>query len=125
MGQARNQKQSIDERVSIYHLALVEFELMSLDRSSSGKPKVANRHGQSTRMPTQNEIYQLYCTFGEHEHTGGDFLSKVLNILRESVEGLLSHGEVKCTPTVHSSLLFVRMTSGVLQGERLPNCYST
>ncbi|CAF0851526.1 unnamed protein product [Adineta ricciae] len=46
------------------------------------------------RAKSRDEIYALYCTFGERKHTGQDFLSRILNILRQSTEGLLSHSEV-------------------------------
>lgn len=48
-----------------------------------------------SRIRTRDEIYGLYCTFGEKKHNGEDFMSKILNILRSAVEGLLSHAEVK------------------------------
>ncbi|UJR28315.1 hypothetical protein I4U23_009559 [Adineta vaga] len=47
-----------------------------------------------TRPKTRDELYALYCTFGERKHLGQDFLSKILNILRQTTEGLLSHSEV-------------------------------
>lgn len=48
----------------------------------------------SGRAKTRDEIYALYCTFGEKKHTSHDFISNILNILRESIEGLLTHAEV-------------------------------
>ncbi|CAF3644133.1 unnamed protein product [Rotaria sordida] len=69
-------------------------------RSSSHKVPVAEettppiRRDRPSRAKTRDEIYALYCTFGEKQHSGQDFLSKILNILREATEGLLTHAEI-------------------------------
>ncbi len=52
------------------------------------------RRDRPSRAKTRDEIYALYCTFGEKKHSDRDFLSRILNILRESNEGLLTHAEV-------------------------------
>lgn len=39
-------------------------------------------------------MYSYYLTFGEHKHPGNDFLSKIKNNLRESLEGILTNSEV-------------------------------
>ncbi|CAF5154719.1 unnamed protein product, partial [Rotaria sp. Silwood1] len=68
-------------------------------RSSSHKGSVAEettpavRRDRPSRAKTRDEIYALYCTFGEKQHRGQDFLSKILNVLREATEGLLTHAE--------------------------------
>ncbi|CAF4692579.1 unnamed protein product [Rotaria sp. Silwood1] len=69
-------------------------------RSSSHKGSVAEettpavRRDRPSRAKTRDEIYALYCTFGEKQHRGQDFLSKILNVLREATEGLLTHAEI-------------------------------
>ena len=63
-------------------------------RSSKDGTSSASRRDRSSRARTRDEIFALYCTFGETPHVGQDFLSKILNILREATEGLLSHAEV-------------------------------
>lgn len=75
----------------------------SQTKRSSKKPGSSTSEASSTakrdrpiRARTRDEIFALYCTFGEHPSTCQDFLAKISNILRESTEGLLSHGEV-CT----------------------------
>jgi hypothetical protein len=54
----------------------------------------ASRRDAVVRAKSRDEIYALYCTFGEKKHHGQDFISKILNILRQTTEGLLSHSEV-------------------------------
>ncbi|CAF2574698.1 unnamed protein product [Rotaria sp. Silwood2] len=69
-------------------------------RSSSHKGSAAEettptiRRDRPSRAKTRDEIYALYCTFGEKQHPGQDFLSKILNTLRETTEGLLTHAEI-------------------------------
>jgi hypothetical protein len=65
-----------------------------MDSSSSDKTTPAIQRERPTRARTRDEIYAFYCTFGEKKHPGQDFLSKILNILRDSTEGLLTHSEV-------------------------------
>ncbi|CAF4534188.1 unnamed protein product [Rotaria sp. Silwood1] len=62
--------------------------------SSIDETRPATRRDRPNRARTRDEIYILYCTFGEKNHPGYDFLSKILNILRESTEGLLTHSEI-------------------------------
>lgn len=47
-------------------------------------------------------MYAYYCTFGEEKDPGNDFLAFVKNILRESLEGILTTSEVKS-----SKLIFI------------------
>ena len=65
------------------------FFRSSIDDSASG-----GKRDRPGRAKTRDEIYALYCTFGEQQRTGQDFLSKISNILRKSTEGLLTHAEV-------------------------------
>ncbi|CAF1441683.1 unnamed protein product, partial [Rotaria magnacalcarata] len=51
------------------------------------------RRDRPSRTKTRDEIYALYCSFGEKRHPGQDFLSKIMNVLRDATEGLLSHAE--------------------------------
>ncbi|CAF0808765.1 unnamed protein product [Rotaria sordida] len=67
---------------------------LSNKESSSDETRPATRRDRPIRARTRDEIYNLYCTFGEKKHTGQDFLSKILNILRESTEGLFTHSEI-------------------------------
>ncbi|CAM4857478.1 unnamed protein product [Rotaria socialis] len=53
-----------------------------------------SRHDRPSRARTRDEIYKIYCVFGEKKHPDKDFLSNILNILRESTEGLLTHSEI-------------------------------
>lgn len=39
-------------------------------------------------------MYSYYLTFGEHRQTGNDFMSRIKNILRDSLEGILTNSEV-------------------------------
>lgn len=39
-------------------------------------------------------MYAYYLTFGEHRHPDNDFLGKILNILRDALEGILTNSEV-------------------------------
>ena len=39
-------------------------------------------------------MYSYYCTFGEHRHPGHDFKSNIVNILRDTLEGILTNSEV-------------------------------
>ena len=39
-------------------------------------------------------MYNYYCTFGEKKQPGTDFMSKITNILREALEGILTNSEV-------------------------------
>lgn len=63
-------------------------------RSVVDESTPSTRRERPSRVKTRDEIYALYCTFGEKRHPGQDFLSKILNILRDSTEGLLTHAEV-------------------------------
>lgn len=67
---------------------------MWLVRSSAEGSTPGVRRDRPSRAKTRDEIYAMYCTFGEKKHPGGDFLSKILNVLRESVEGMVTHAEV-------------------------------
>jgi hypothetical protein len=62
--------------------------------SSADESTPGVRRERAGRAKTRDEIYAFYCTFGEKKHSGQDFLSKIANILRESMEGLLTHAEV-------------------------------
>ncbi|CAF2342055.1 unnamed protein product [Rotaria sp. Silwood2] len=66
----------------------------SNQESSIDETRPSTRRDRPTRARTRDEIYNLYCTFGEKQHSGQDFLCKILNILRESTEGLLTHSEI-------------------------------
>ena len=46
------------------------------------------------RAKTRDEMYSYYCTFGEHRHPGHDFKSNIINILRDTLEGILTNSEV-------------------------------
>jgi hypothetical protein len=46
------------------------------------------------RAKTRDEMYAYYCTFGAEKDMGEDFMAHVKNILRESLEGILSNAEV-------------------------------
>ncbi|CAM4747075.1 unnamed protein product [Rotaria magnacalcarata] len=69
-------------------------------RSTSHKGSVGDestptvRRDRPSRTKTRDEIYALYCSFGEKRHPGQDFLSKIMNVLRDATEGLLSHAEI-------------------------------
>jgi hypothetical protein len=65
-----------------------------LHRSTGIETTPGSRTDPPIRVRTRDEIYELYCTFGEKKHIGEDFLSRMMNILRSSTEGLLSHAEV-------------------------------
>jgi hypothetical protein len=102
----------------------VECPILLIRPSTDGTTAQA-RTDQTMRARTRGEIYQLYCTFGEKKHCGEDFLSKIMNILRDSIEGLLSHAEVN-----RSSLFLVdglimhvhvryRLSLALLQRKRL------
>lgn len=69
--------------------------IISLDRTSADRARATAQRDRPNRAKTRDEIYAFYCAFGEKQHPGQDFLSKILNILRDSIEGLLSHSEVK------------------------------
>jgi hypothetical protein len=67
---------------------------ISIDSSASVDETAATRRDRPVRARTRDEIYGLYCTFGEKKHPGEDFITKIMNILRASTEGLLTHSEV-------------------------------
>jgi hypothetical protein len=46
------------------------------------------------RAKTRDEMYAYYCTFGEEKNPGNDFVANIINILRESLEGILTNAEV-------------------------------
>jgi hypothetical protein len=71
-------------------LKLVRFYF----RSSIVDTPSTMRSDRPSRARTRDEIFALYCTFGEKPYIGYDFLSKTMNVLREAIEGLLSHAEV-------------------------------
>ncbi|CAF4856937.1 unnamed protein product, partial [Rotaria sp. Silwood1] len=59
------------------------------------EPRPAARCSRPTRARTLDEIYSLYCIFlVKKKHSVHDFLSKILNILQESIEGLLTHSDI-------------------------------
>ncbi len=72
--------------------------------SSGDESTPAVRRERPSRAKTRDEIYAIYCSFGEKKHRGQDFLSKIDNILRESTEGLLTHAEVKKDISKHEKL---------------------
>ena len=72
------------------------IRILRLFRLTSDEGTPATRSDATTRIRTRDEIYQLYCSFGEKKHPGNDFLSKILNILRSAIEGVLTHAEVNC-----------------------------
>ena len=74
----------------------------SLHRSIANEITPGSRSDPPIRVRTRDEIYELYCTFGEKEPSGGDFLSRIMNILRNSTEGLLSHAEVNDSINLYS-----------------------
>ena len=39
-------------------------------------------------------MYAFYCVFGEQRHPGVDFKSNINNILRDTLEGVLTNSEV-------------------------------
>lgn len=39
-------------------------------------------------------MYSYYCTFGEFADPGNDFKAQVNNILRNTLEGILTNSEV-------------------------------
>ena len=39
-------------------------------------------------------MYAYYCTFGEQRNIGNDFLTHIKNILRDTLEGILTNSEV-------------------------------
>ncbi|CAF0926257.1 unnamed protein product [Adineta steineri] len=63
----------------------------SVDGSVASSTTRRNPQG---RAKTRDEIYALYCIFGEKKHSDQDFISRILNVLRESNEGLLTHAEL-------------------------------
>lgn len=69
--------------------------------SSSDKGAPGNQRDRPSHTRTRTEIYGYYCTFGEKPHPGQDFLSRILNHLRDTTEGLLSHAEVKFPKSTH------------------------
>lgn len=96
---------------------------MSFVRSSAEGSTPGVRRDRPSRAKTRDEIYALYCTFGEKKHPGGDFLSKILNSLRESVEGLVTHAEVNHLEDL-SMIISSSFPIALLQRERFPSCYS-
>jgi hypothetical protein len=69
------------------------------------------RRDRASRTKTRDELYSLYCTFGEKKHPGQDFLSKIANILRDSTEGLLTHAEVNHSKISKISFGFILNSS--------------
>lgn len=82
------------------------------------------RRDRPSRARTRDEIFALYCTFGEKPQIAQDFLAKIMNVLREATEGLLSHAEVRIINVyfVRFLLLFV---VDVLPRERLSARHSS
>jgi len=39
-------------------------------------------------------MFSYYCTFGEHKTPGEDFMARITNTLRDSLEGILTNAEV-------------------------------
>lgn len=78
----------------IVFLRSIRQFLFSFSSSVDGS-QAGSRRDRPGRARTRDEIYGLYCTFGEQPSTSPDFLAKILNILRDATEGLLSHAEVK------------------------------
>ena len=70
------------------------YKSINFSSSSTDESSPAVRRDRPSRIKTRDEIYGLYCTFGEKQSMGQDFLAKIGNILREATEGLLSHAEV-------------------------------
>ncbi|CAF1026509.1 unnamed protein product [Adineta ricciae] len=74
---------------------LANAKLKNTKRASVDSSVISTTKRQpSGRAKTRDEIYALYCTFGEKKHSNHDFISNILNILRESNEGLLTHAEL-------------------------------
>ena len=71
--------------------------------SSADESTPAVRRERPGRAKTRDEIYALYCAFGEKKQPGQDFLSHVANVLRDSIEGLLTHAEVNHSLTLKTS----------------------
>ena len=80
----------------------VSYSLLRSFSSSIDETPSASRRDRPGRARTRDEIFALYCTFGEQPSPYRDFLAKILNILRDATEGLLSNAEV--TPNSHSHL---------------------
>jgi hypothetical protein len=58
-------------------------------KRSDGKAGAAAR-----RAKTRDEMFALYCEFGEFGTKGSHFLALVSNILRDSLEGILTNSEL-------------------------------
>ncbi len=41
-------------------------------------------------------MFAYYCAFGEEKEAGTDFLAMIKNILRDTLEGILTNAEVIC-----------------------------
>ena len=52
------------------------------------------RFNQSRRAKTRDEMFLYYCVFGEHADPGKDFKANINNILRDTLEGILTNSEV-------------------------------
>jgi hypothetical protein len=90
---AKSKKRSPSQKGWLF-LLILNLSITSILRSSADDSVPGVKRDRPGRAKTRDEIYALYCTFGEKEHPGQDFLTKILNILRESTEGLLTHAEV-------------------------------
>ena len=100
------QKQQQKRRASTNreYVSLIRYSceiLIFLCSSSSDKGAPGNQRDRPSHTRTRTEIYGYYCTFGEKPHPGQDFLSRILNHLRDTTEGVLSHAEVNCPKSSH------------------------
>jgi len=62
--------------------------------ASAEETSTTSRRDRPSRARTRDEIFALYCAFGEKPSPCQDFLAKILNILRDATEGLLSNAEI-------------------------------
>ena len=56
-------------------------------------------------------MYAYYCTFGEFKLVGNDILTNITNILRESLEGILTTAEVFYKDVQYNNRLITRSQS--------------
>ena len=89
--------------------------IVRLIRSSAEGSAPGVRRDRPSRAKTRDEIFTLYCTFGEKKHPGGDFLSKILNTLREATEGLVTHAEVNLSHSNEHLIGFCFWTRSIIK----------
>ena len=90
----QNEEKPVEAESSAKEATPSEHAVKSKTKQSKKKSSNSKEANAARRAKTRDEMFAFYCVFGEFSQSGSHFLAIISNILRDSLEGILTNSEM-------------------------------